>query len=141
VIDKNILRIIDVNINRAKEGLRVCEDITRFILNDTVSTKALKLLRHKIKDIVDVSGINKKLLYKSRDSKDDCGINFCALEQRTNWQSIFQANMQRSKEALRVLEEFFKLSKGKTAELFKDLRFKLYSQEKHITEKHLNDTD
>jgi hypothetical protein len=139
VKNKNILRIIDVNLNRAKEGLRVCEDITRFILNDSASTRALKLLRHKIQEITANSNIDKNSLCRARDIRGDCGMDFCVLEKKDTWQSVFAANMQRAKEALRVLEEFSKLFKGNTGERFKSLRFRLYAQEKRLTEKYLND--
>lgn len=136
MIDKNILRIIDVNLNRAKEGLRVCEDITRFILNDPASTKALKSLRHRIQDIIASSNMDNKFLCMARNVKGDCGTDFCGLENKDRWESVFFANMQRAKEALRVLEEFSKLFKGNACEKFKTLRFRLYEQEKKITEKY-----
>jgi signal transduction histidine kinase len=135
-VDKSILRIIDANLNRAKEGLRVCEDITRFILDDLASTRALKSLRHRIHSIVESSKINIKLLHGARDTKGDCGTDFYGLEKKDKWQAVFFANMQRVKEALRVLEEFSKLFKGKAGPQFKALRFRLYEQEKKITEKH-----
>jgi thiamine-phosphate pyrophosphorylase len=135
-IDNPILRIIDVNLNRAKEGLRVCEDVTRFILNDLASTRALKSLRHRIHNIIESSGISAKLLHSMRNIKDDCGTGFCGLEKKDKWQAVFSANMQRSKEALRVLEEFSKLIKTKMGAEFKALRFKLYQQEKRLTEKY-----
>jgi thiamine-phosphate pyrophosphorylase len=135
-IDKPILRIIDVNLNRAKEGLRVCEDIARFILNDPASTRALKLLRHNIQDIIVSSNISIKLLHNARDIKGDCGTPFCGLENKDRWEAVFFANIQRVKEALRVLEEFSKLFKGALGEKFKKLRFRLYEQEKRLTEKY-----
>jgi thiamine-phosphate pyrophosphorylase len=141
VKNKNILRIIDVNINRATEGLRVCEDITRFILNDSASTRLLKFLRHKIQEITANSNIDRKSLCGARDVHGDCGRDFSALEKKDNWQSVLAANMQRAKEALRVLEEFSKLFEGNTGERFKKLRFRLYVQEKRLTEKYLNDTN
>ena len=136
MVDKKIFRILDVNINRVKEGLRVCEDITRFILNDSASTKSLKSLRHKIRDIVEKSIAGKRLLCQSRDVKRDCLTEICGLEHKKNWQSIFFANMQRTKEALRVLEEFSKLLGDKMSEKFKAIRFKVYEQEKILIRKY-----
>ena len=135
--NKKILRIIDVNLNRAKEGLRCCEEVARFILDDSALTKALKLIRHNIDRIVTSSGIRKKLLCQSRDVKTDCGKAFCKLEKKDSWQSIFFANIQRTKEALRVLEEFFKLFDDKSCEKFKALRFKVYNQEKKFSGRYL----
>ena len=137
MVDKKIFRILDVNINRVKEGLRVCEDITRFILNDSASTKSLKSLRHKIRDIVEKSIAGKRLLCQSRDVKRDCLTEICGLEHKKNWQSIFFANIQRTKEALRVFEEFFKLIDDKSSERFKVLRFKAYEQEKRFAGRHV----
>ena len=68
-----LLRLIDANLNRSQEGLRVCEDIARFILNDKTLTRSFKTLRHR------VSGLRKKMdlvkisLLKSRDVKGDVG--------------------------------------------------------------------
>ncbi|NQT95564.1 MAG: thiamine-phosphate pyrophosphorylase [Candidatus Omnitrophica bacterium] len=135
-MDKKILRIIDVNLNRAREGLRVCEDIARFILNDSNATSQLKSLRHKIKRIIISSSLNKRLLHESRDVAKDCATDFSPLEKKSNWQSIFFANIQRTKESLRVLEEFFNLSNSKISEKFKDLRFQAYKLEKRLTERY-----
>jgi hypothetical protein len=135
-IDKPVLRVIDVNLNRVKEGLRVCEDITRFILNDPASTRALKSLRHRIQDIVVSSSMDNKLLCMARNTKDDFGTDFSRLEDKDRWQAVFFANMQRAKEALRVLEEFSKLFKANLSGRFKGLRFHLYDQEKRLIGKY-----
>ncbi|MFH1868311.1 MAG: thiamine-phosphate pyrophosphorylase [Candidatus Omnitrophota bacterium] len=132
--DKDILRIIDVNLNRLCEGLRVCEDIVRFILNNAYFTKALKSVRHKVQRVISSSKIRKIPLCVSRDVKLDVGTKYDRLEERKSWESIFFANMQRSKESVRVLEEFFKLFDKKTAESFKGLRFEIYDFEKKVIE-------
>jgi len=41
-----MLRILDVNLNRIGDGLRLLEDITRFILNDPELSEQLKNMRH-----------------------------------------------------------------------------------------------
>lgn len=130
--DKNILRIIDVNLNRAREGLRVCEDIVRFVLNDAASMRGLKSIRHKIQSTIDSSKIDKATLCASRNIGTDVGTELDWLEARSSWQSIFFANIQRVKESLRVLEEFFKLFDNKTGGRFKDLRFEVYDFEKKV---------
>lgn len=132
---KNVLRIIDVNLNRVHEGLRVCEDVVRFILNDASSTKRLKTIRHAIQKIVATSKIDSSLLCEYRNVKTDVGTDFCWLEKKRDWQSIFFANMQRVKESLRVLEEFFRLLDDKAGQNFKELRFKVYDAEKKVIAK------
>ncbi|MCK4863503.1 MAG: hypothetical protein KAS25_04355, partial [Dehalococcoidales bacterium] len=46
-IPKETLRIIDANINRIGEGLRVLEEFARLSLNDTDLTQQLKNMRHE----------------------------------------------------------------------------------------------
>ena len=125
-----IYRIIDVNLNRSREGLRVCEEVARFILNNKPITARFKTLRHDIQKIISTSNIKASLLHSARNVKADCGTDFSFLERKTDLESIFFANIQRTKESLRVLEEFFKLLDEKTAEKFKCLRFKIYQLEK-----------
>ena len=49
-MEKHIYRIIDANINRAMEGLRVCEDILRFGI-DSDSSGKFKEFRHLIAEL------------------------------------------------------------------------------------------
>lgn len=123
----NINRIIDANINRAKEGLRVAEEVTRFILNNRVFTRELKKIRHDLDALaVDFPDSLKDLL-KQRNSQEDVGKDIYEGElKRRNLQDIFFANMQRVKESIRVLEEFSKLKDAALAVRFKKIRYRLY---------------
>ncbi len=47
-LNPKVERLIDANINRLKEGLRVVEDICRYIHNDRNITSKIKELRHKL---------------------------------------------------------------------------------------------
>ena len=130
----NIDRIIDANINRAKEGLRVCEEIARFILNERTLTSEIKKIRHEIEGIVKNLPQAKNLL-KSRKALSDVGRDVYADElKRKNLQDIFFANIQRAKESVRVLEEFSKLINITLAIRFKKLRYRIYETEKKISE-------
>ena len=64
----SILRIIDSNINRAKEGTRVCEDIMRFALNDKSNSIKLKRIRHNITSAAKASPLKTFEIIKNRDS-------------------------------------------------------------------------
>lgn len=129
---KNIMRILDANFNRSREGLRVCEDISRFILNSTSITKDLKLLRHDISEIAKVTSAQSKIFFESRNSKDDVGRASKTYSEmkRRGVNDIFAANMERVKESLRVLEEFFKLINSNRSARFSELRFRAYDLEK-----------
>ena len=123
-------RIVDANINRTKEGLRVCEEITRFVLNSRSSTAALKEIRHEI-DIAAQGLAPKAVLLKERASLKDVGLKIYANElKRSNIRDVFFANIQRVKESVRVLEEFSKLVNVDSALKFKRARYKIYEIEK-----------
>jgi len=132
---KIIHRVIDANINRAKEGLRVCEEITRFILDNRALTSEFKKARHRINIILQHLPENIKLL-RERESLKDVGRKIYLNElKRKGYQDIFFANIQRVKESLRVLEEFTKLLNKKTPVGFKSLRYDIYALEKRVARK------
>ena len=121
-----IHRIIDANANRAHEGLRVCEEVSRFILNNQALTSQFKALRHSLRGLID-SLLKKRELLKERRSDHDVGKNILGNElSRTGSSDIFFANIQRSKESIRVLEEFSKLINKNVAVKFKRMRYKIY---------------
>jgi len=123
-------RIIDANINRLKEGLRVCEEVTRFILNNRSLTLELKQIRHEIDALVDGLCLRPALL-KERLSEKDVGRELQGNElKRANFMDIFFANIQRVKESIRVLEEFSKLINTNSSLKFKSIRYKIYALEK-----------
>ncbi len=127
---KVIYRVIDANINRLKEGLRVCEEITRFILDNYNLTSEFKKIRHKAEVILKFLPRNTEL-FKERESLGDVGRKIYINElKRRNYQDIFFANMQRAKESIRVLEEFSKLINKDIAVKFKRLRYNIYELEK-----------
>jgi thiamine-phosphate pyrophosphorylase len=129
-----IYRIIDANANRLKEGLRVCEEVGRFILNDRRLTRDLKEIRHEVDGLM-AALTSRSLCLSERDSARDTGrtIHTSHELQRTGVADIFCANIQRVKESIRVLEEFSKLANKKCARAalgFKALRYRVYEIEK-----------
>lgn len=134
---KQILRLLDANLNRAKEALRVIEDIARFILDDRLLTYRIKGIRHGITEAAKSSGFYRKnASIAARSVKTDVGKTDIVSEvKRNNYNDIFFANFQRAKESARCLEEFFKLYDIKSAKIFKKLRYKLYDIEKTAAKK------
>jgi len=128
--ENSIGRIIDANLNRAKEGLRVCEEIARFILDNPKFSAALKACRHRIQGIGENAYPVSRLLKERRVQADVGRLNCRGELSRSGCKDIFRANIQRVKESLRVLEEFSKLKDVKTALEFKRLRYKVYAIEK-----------
>jgi len=130
-MDKGVYRIIDANLNRVMEGLRVSEDIIRFSSNDEAITLSLKDLRHEIFTAVkDLQKEHLKELVASRDLNDVGMRSTDSEKSRDNLVDLFLANTQRGKESLRVLEEVLKLFDRDLSQKFKKFRFKLYGIEK-----------
>ena len=126
-----ILRILDANFNRSREGLRVCEEIARFYMNNKALTRDLKKARHAVSGCLKTFPGSWTQLLAARDTRADVGKKFSKLEKdRKNAAEIFLANAQRSKESLRALEEFSKCADEKISEKFKKIRFQVYAIEK-----------
>lgn len=124
--DERIYRVIDANLNRLKEGLRVVEDIKRYVFDDAKLAYKIKSLRHKAK-------ILQKEFLKFRNSQNDVLKTSTKSEQeRSNLDEIITANFKRAQESARVLEECFKLVNLERAELFKSIRYELYELEKEL---------
>ena len=127
---KKILRTIDANFNRSREGLRVVEDYYRFISEKNNLRKRIRKIRHSL----DIISKDKKLiinLIATRDTKNDLGKKVDYLEMaRNDAFDIVYTNLQRAKESLRVLEELFKIIDKKKVELFKKIRYEIYAIEK-----------
>ena len=132
--EKKLLRVLDANFNRAKEALRVCEDICRFLFDDQKKTAEFKTLRHRLTSIMETLPLDN--LIKSRDIEKDVGKKTFETElQRKNIFDIFYANSQRAKESLRVLEEFTKLLHRRRAPALKKIRYEIYGLEKKVSTK------
>lgn len=133
---KVFYRILDANINRAKEGLRVCEEFARFILNDYRLTANLKNIRHRLKETLNRLPIEKFRLIEERDSRRDVGKGIQGKElQRKGYLDILMANLGRTKESIRVMEEFAKLLSQREALNLKKIRYAVYEIEKKIIKK------
>ncbi|MDD5173371.1 MAG: thiamine-phosphate pyrophosphorylase [Candidatus Omnitrophota bacterium] len=132
MLKRDLFRIIDANFNRSREGLRVCEEVARFVWNSKPLTEDLKTVRHSITDILKKSPAPAKILFETRDVISDVGRDTRRKSEmrRLGYPDIFSANIERVKESLRVLEEFFKLVDKSDSAKFTKLRFKVYEIEK-----------
>ncbi len=132
-MENSTLRIIDANLNRLREGLRVVEDICRYIKNDKNISSKLKNLRH-------LSRIDcYEELLNSRDIINDCLKQTTTSElNRENLDSILISNFKRAQESSRVLEEITKLNLQNESAKFKNIRYELYDLEKEVMYKTSN---
>ena len=124
-LSPGLFRVIDANLNRLKEGIRVIEDIARYLQNDKELATQLKTLRHRSR-IDDLQN-----LLASRDSINDVLRPTVASEmERSGLESVLIANYKRAQESARVLEELYKIVDPDRSERFKTIRYTLYALEK-----------
>ncbi len=129
------LRIIDANLNRIGEGLRLLEELARLLLDDTAITQQLKTLRH---GLITSDWPGYQQLIQARDSAGDVGIDITTPEQERPKELplVVAANARRVQESLRTVEELAKLpGSGLDPEKFKQARFSLYTIEQNLLSK------
>ena len=119
------LRILDANFNRAREALRVLEDVARFTLEDSRLTAAIKLLRHQLDAL---SRPHARELLGARDASRDVG----AARDFAGGRDITAANFKRAGEAIRSIEEHAKGRFDSMARAAVRLRFRLYTLEQQV---------
>ncbi len=126
-----LLRGLDANFNRAKEALRVLEDISRFCLENRHLTAKLKRLRHGLTQILFKFPVSYRNWLEARDAAHDIGKdNPVQDSSKRDVCALWISNMKRAQEALRVLEEFSKAVQGPRVSGFEKIRFSLYELEK-----------
>jgi len=121
-------RIIDVNLNRLTEGLRVVEDVVRLGLEDRHLLAGIRKLRTQAGR--DVRRLRKQVIL-SRQSETDPGRgDRFDRTKRKSLEDVLLANFKRAEESARVLEEVLKVAEPKLAGKFKAVRFRLYDLER-----------
>lgn len=126
-------RIVDVNLNRLSESLKFIEDIIRFSLRNKILLVSIRKIRRdflKIKKVLPLSN-----LISFRESRDDLGRP-ASFDSRTNRDTNdpLIANLTRTKESSRIIEEILKTKNLKVSNKMKELRFKIYDLEKAVLE-------
>jgi thiamine-phosphate pyrophosphorylase len=125
--DVGVLRILDAAANRAREGLRVVEDYTRFVLDDRRLTGLCKQLRHEL--TAALARLPERRRLTARDTQADIGTSLTTDSElrREDIGSVLAANFGRLQESLRSLEEFGKIVDVEMAAAFKQLRYRVYT--------------
>jgi len=125
-IELKKLAVIDANINRVGEGLRVIEDWARFIMREESLTAQIRKLRHGLWKVVEKTYPE---IIKGRDTSNDMFSENKEMK-RKKAQDIPKASFNRVKEGLRVLEEMGKLISSDASLKFKKMRFEAYNIER-----------
>ncbi len=129
--DKRIYRILDANINRAREGIRVIEESLRFVFQKKEFAEKLRGLRHEVSHIPLVLKISSAKLFNCRESETDIGKKRIESD-RKDLQEIIASNFSRVEESVRVLEEYSRIINPKATGKIKKIRFDLYALQKKI---------
>lgn len=129
------MRVADANLNRAREGLRVCEEAARFVLLNTSLTRRCQRLRYRLTRLSEALPLQG--LLASRDSVRDIGSpgRRGPLRAHRATADLLLANLRRVEESLRVLEEFSRFLSVSKAREFGELRFEVYRLEQAFLSK------
>ena len=132
MLTRPIARIIDANINRAREALRVMEDYARFVLDDPAGCEVLKRYRHDVADCV--ARFPAEVLLASRETVADVGrvLSVPSERRRRAARDVFVAAAKRLAEALRTVEEYAKTFDAEAAAAVEALRYRTYEVEQHV---------
>ena len=129
----SVLRVLDANVDRCREGLRVLEDVARFVLDDAFLSASLRDLRHRVTQAASYLGPG---LMNARRAQEDVGASLNAPQQPlVDLTELLTANSKRVQEGLRVLEEFARLpdlARQLDGSWFKSARFTVYDHEQRL---------
>ncbi len=117
-----IYRILDANLDRAREGLRTIEEWYRLGLNNPSKANLCKQMRQQL------ASYHRTEFKLARDTTNDVGTSLShpQEEKRADIETLIQANLGRVQEALRVLEEYAKLFDSQFAQAMKQMRYQVY---------------
>ncbi|MEM6561936.1 MAG: thiamine phosphate synthase [Planctomycetota bacterium] len=118
---RDVLRMLDANLNRAREGLRVVEDWARFVREDERLASDLRTVRR------DLSRLHTLEHITARDADHDLGMGTPQRSSATTREMVV-ANSRRVSEALRAIEEALKVTGGPSAKAER-LRHRFYTLE------------
>jgi len=156
--DQASFRILDANLNRAREALRVMEEYARFALEDQRLTQECKETRHALAEAVGrlgqalvshqeegrertplspplARGEGEALVVRSRDIVGDVGreVGTASEYQRADAVQVAQTAAKRLSEALRAIEEYGKTIDPSFAATVEQIRYRGYELERRLT--------
>jgi thiamine-phosphate pyrophosphorylase len=123
-----IYRILDANLDRAREALRTIEEWCRFGLENRHLCDRCKQMRQTL------GQWHKEEFRHARNTPDDpaTGLSHANEISRVDVQAVLRANMGRLQEALRVLEEYGKIVDPNLGAAMKQMRYQVYTLESQL---------
>ena len=129
---RDIYRILDANLNRAREALRVIEDFARFGMDDPHLSGWAKEMRSRLQLLA--GKLPAEELLASRDTPGDVGTETTTATERhrPDAPAVATAAFKRLAEALRSLAEFTKILSAPLSDDFERLRYESYTFEQAL---------
>ncbi|MFN3925945.1 MAG: thiamine phosphate synthase [Pseudanabaenaceae cyanobacterium] len=123
--DRRLYRILDANLDRVREALRVIEEWCRFGQDNVQAVEILKDLRQQL------ASWHQPQFRSARNTSGDVGTGLTHPQehQRLDITAVLLANFSRAQEGLRVLEEYSKLYDPAMARAMKQMRYRVYTLE------------
>jgi thiamine-phosphate pyrophosphorylase len=123
-----LYRILDANLDRAREGLRIIEEWCRFGVRHTQWSNECKQMRQEL------GKWHRSEMRAARDTPGDPGTSLThpQEETRATISQLLQVNFCRVQEALRVVEEYGKLYHPQMGETGKQMRYRVYTLESNL---------
>ena len=123
-----VYRILDANLDRAREAVRTIEEWCRFGLEDVALCDRCKQIRQEL------AQWHREEFRRARNTPDDpaTGLSHANEVHRADVQAVLRANMGRLQEALRVLEEYGKVVDPSMGEAMKQMRYQVYTLESQL---------
>lgn len=124
-----LYRILDANLDRGREGIRVIEEWCRLGLENGELSQKCKNLRQEL------GKWHSPQIRGGRDTAQDPGteLSHPREQERSSLGNILDSNFARVQEALRVLEEYSKLYDLEMSAQMKSLRYGVYELQSALT--------
>jgi len=124
----SVLRLLDVNLNRAAEGLRTLEDIARVVRQDATLAVWAKSLRHDLAELATRIPRIPRLTFRAVHSDAGTSLTCSAESRRNDWGDLVVAACERVTQSLRVIEETSKHHFPILSRECKQLRYRAYDR-------------
>ena len=125
--EMSIQRLIDANLNRAAEAIRLLEDLARFVIEDAGCAETCKAARHDVHIAGEAIWPDMARAWH-RDTAGDLGTQLSVPTEtdRSSMRDLAVAAGARAAQALRALEEVAKLECGHTNKDLEAIRYRMY---------------
>lgn len=130
-VEPDALRMLDANLNRCREALRLVEDYARFALDDATLQGDLKAIRH---DLASATTDHAAAATPWRDTPGDVGTKThnAGERKRADLAHAVIAAGKRFGESARLIEEVLKIDAPDSAAIIEGCRYRFYEAERRI---------